>query len=50
MKLIMNFIAMSYASLYSEATVLAAKSGLSPQKVNEVSDQAVCQTGSLKHS
>jgi len=36
MKLIMNFIAMSYASLYSEATVLAAKSGLSPQKVNEV--------------
>lgn len=36
MKLIMNFIAMSYAALYSEATVLAAKSGLSPQKVNEV--------------
>lgn len=36
MKLIMNFISMGYAALYSEATVLAAKSGLSPQAVRQV--------------
>ncbi|MGC9371259.1 MAG: NAD(P)-dependent oxidoreductase [Paracoccaceae bacterium] len=36
MKLIMNFLSMGYAALYSEAVVLAAKSGLSPQTVNEV--------------
>ena len=36
MKLIMNFISMGYAALFSEAVVVAAKSGLSPQKVREV--------------
>lgn len=36
MKLIMNFISMGYAALYSEATVLAAKVGLPPQQVRNV--------------
>ncbi|MDH3263540.1 MAG: NAD(P)-dependent oxidoreductase [Paracoccaceae bacterium] len=36
MKLIMNFISMGYAALYSEAVVLGAKVGLSPQSVNQV--------------
>ncbi|MDO6732776.1 NAD(P)-dependent oxidoreductase [Marinovum sp. 2_MG-2023] len=36
MKLIMNFISMGYASLYAEATVLAAKVGVSPQNVQQV--------------
>ena len=36
MKLIMNFVSMGYAALYSEAVVVAAKSGLPPQKVREV--------------
>jgi 3-hydroxyisobutyrate dehydrogenase-like beta-hydroxyacid dehydrogenase len=36
MKLIMNFISMGYAALYSEAVVLGAKVGLSPQSVNKV--------------
>lgn len=36
MKLVMNFIAMGYAALYSEAVTLAAKSGLSPQTLREV--------------
>lgn len=36
MKLIMNFLSMGYAALYSEAVVMAAKVGLSPQTVNQV--------------
>jgi 3-hydroxyisobutyrate dehydrogenase-like beta-hydroxyacid dehydrogenase len=36
MKLIMNFISMGYAALYSEALALAVKSGLSPQVVRRV--------------
>lgn len=36
MKLIMNFIAMGYGALYAEATVLAAKVGVSPNKVRDV--------------
>jgi 3-hydroxyisobutyrate dehydrogenase-like beta-hydroxyacid dehydrogenase len=36
MKLIMNFMGMSYASVYSEALSLAVKSGLSPQAVRDV--------------
>ena len=36
MKLIMNFISMGYAALFSEAVVLGAKVGLSPQSVNQV--------------
>ncbi|MCT4370926.1 NAD(P)-dependent oxidoreductase [Yangia mangrovi] len=36
MKLVMNLISMSYAALYAEATVLAAKSGISPQTVRQV--------------
>lgn len=36
MKLIMNFIAMGYAALYSEAVTLAAKVGISPQTVRDV--------------
>lgn len=36
MKLIMNFIGMSYASVYSEALSVAIKSGLSPQAVRDV--------------
>lgn len=36
MKLIMNFIAMSYAALYAEATVLGAKVGVSPQTIRKV--------------
>ncbi|MDZ4094310.1 MAG: NAD(P)-dependent oxidoreductase [Paracoccaceae bacterium] len=36
MKLVMNFIGMGYAALYSEALVLAVKSGLSPQDVQRV--------------
>ena len=36
MKLLMNFIAMSYGAIYSEATVLAAKVGIAPQKLREV--------------
>ncbi|MBO0343858.1 NAD(P)-dependent oxidoreductase [Roseibium sp. CAU 1637] len=36
MKLINNFIAMGYASLYSEALAIARKSGLSPEQVNAV--------------
>ena len=45
MKLIMNFLAMSYGALYSEATVLAAKSGISPQKVNDVIGNSRLNTG-----
>ncbi|KQS59433.1 3-hydroxyisobutyrate dehydrogenase [Rhizobium sp. Leaf371] len=36
MKLLMNFIGMSYGSLYAEAVVLAAKIGISPQILREV--------------
>ncbi|CUH75989.1 NAD(P)-dependent oxidoreductase [Tropicibacter naphthalenivorans] len=36
MKLLMNMIAMSYAALYAEATVLGAKVGISPQTVQKV--------------
>ena len=36
MKLLMNFIAMGYAALYAEATVLGAKVGVSPQTVQKV--------------
>ena len=36
MKLVMNFIGMGYATLYSEALVMATKSGLSPQDVQRV--------------
>jgi len=36
MKLIMNFMSMSYAAVYSEALSLATKSGLTPQNVNDV--------------
>lgn len=36
MKLVMNFISMSYSALFSEALTLAGKSGLSPQLVQEV--------------
>ncbi|MDF1727513.1 MAG: NAD(P)-dependent oxidoreductase [Sulfitobacter sp.] len=36
MKLIMNFMSMSYASVYAEALSLAVKSGLTPQSVRDV--------------
>ena len=36
MKLMMNFISMSYAALYSEAVVLGAKVGISPAQLREV--------------
>ncbi|MCB1341450.1 MAG: NAD(P)-dependent oxidoreductase [Pseudooceanicola sp.] len=36
MKLVMNFISMGYAALYSEALVMAVKSGLTPQTVEKV--------------
>ena len=36
MKLLMNFIGMSYGALYSEAVVLGAKIGISPQTLREV--------------
>ncbi|PZX16522.1 hypothetical protein LX81_01891 [Palleronia aestuarii] len=36
MKLVMNFLAMGYGALYSEALTLAAKNGLSPQMVRQV--------------
>lgn len=36
MKLIMNFISMGYAALYSEATVLGAQVGLPPEMVRQV--------------
>ena len=36
MKLLMNFLSMSYGALYSEATVLAAKIGISPAQLREV--------------
>lgn len=36
MKLLMNFIAMSYGAIYSEALVLGAKVGIAPQKLREV--------------
>ena len=36
MKLIMNFMSMSYAAIYSEALSLAVKSGLTPQTVRDV--------------
>ena len=36
MKLIMNFIAMGYSCLYSEAVTLGAKVGIAPQKINKV--------------
>lgn len=36
MKLLMNFIGMSYGALFSEAVVLGAKIGISPQTVREV--------------
>lgn len=36
MKLLMNFLSMSYAALYSEVTVLAARVGFSPAQLREV--------------
>jgi len=36
MKLLMNFIGMSYGALFSEAVVLGAKIGISPQVIREV--------------
>jgi 3-hydroxyisobutyrate dehydrogenase-like beta-hydroxyacid dehydrogenase len=36
MKLLMNFISMSYAALYAEANVLASKVGISPAQLREV--------------
>ena len=36
MKLLMNFIGMSYGALFSEAVVLGAKIGISPQMIREV--------------
>ena len=36
MKLLMNFIGLSYAALYSEALTLGAKTGISPQTFREV--------------
>lgn len=36
MKLLMNFIGMSYGALYAEAVVLGAKIGISPQTIREV--------------
>ncbi|OWV80402.1 3-hydroxyisobutyrate dehydrogenase [Rhizobium sp. R635] len=36
MKLLMNFIGMSYGALYSEAVTLGAKVGISPQMIREV--------------
>jgi 3-hydroxyisobutyrate dehydrogenase-like beta-hydroxyacid dehydrogenase len=36
MKLLMNFISMGYGALYSEAVVVGAKVGISPQKVRQV--------------
>ena len=36
MKLLMNFLSMSYAALYSEAAVMAAKSGISPAQLRTV--------------
>jgi 3-hydroxyisobutyrate dehydrogenase-like beta-hydroxyacid dehydrogenase len=36
MKLIMNFIAMSYGALFAETVVLGAKIGISPQVIREV--------------
>jgi 3-hydroxyisobutyrate dehydrogenase-like beta-hydroxyacid dehydrogenase len=36
MKLMMNFLAMGYAAIYSEALSLGAKSGLTPQKIDSV--------------
>jgi 3-hydroxyisobutyrate dehydrogenase-like beta-hydroxyacid dehydrogenase len=36
MKLLMNFIGMSYGALYSETVVLGAKIGISPQMIRSV--------------
>ena len=36
MKLVMNFIAMGYGALYSEALAMGVRSGISPQTVREV--------------
>lgn len=36
MKLLMNFIGMSYGALYAEAVVLGAKIGISPQAIRDV--------------
>ena len=36
MKLLMNFIGMWYGALYSEAVVLGAKIGISPQTIRDV--------------
>ena len=36
MKLLMNFLSMGYGAMYSEALALAAKVGISPQKLREV--------------
>lgn len=36
MKLIMNFISMGYAALYSEALAMGVKSGLAPQTIHRV--------------
>ncbi|MBD3678763.1 MAG: NAD(P)-dependent oxidoreductase [Rhodobacteraceae bacterium] len=36
MKLLMNFIGMSYGAIYSEALVMGAKVGIAPQKFREV--------------
>lgn len=36
MKLLMNFISMSYGALFAETTVLAAKIGISPAQLREV--------------
>jgi len=36
MKLLMNFVSLSYGALFSEAVVLAAKVGIPPQTLREV--------------
>jgi 3-hydroxyisobutyrate dehydrogenase-like beta-hydroxyacid dehydrogenase len=36
MKLMMNFLSMGYAAIYSEALTLGARSGLTPQKIDSV--------------
>lgn len=36
MKLLMNFVGLSYGALFSELVVLGAKVGISPQKIHEV--------------
>ena len=45
MKLLMNFIGMSYGALYSETVVLGAKIGISPQTIREVIGPSRMGTG-----